>query len=623
MEQFHFLRPGWLLLLMPLALLAWQLWRVQSSSNSWRQLIQPQLLSHLLDTQQTTLSRWPLLALLTAWLLATLALAGPTWEKLPQPIYKKQDAQVLILDLSPSMLAQDQKPSRLVHARHRLIDLLKARTEGLTGLVVFAGDAHVLAPLSSDRETLLALVPSLSPGIMPVRGSRSEAAVAAALQLLKDAGHSRGRLLLITDGVEVTARDSIRQQLTGSNYSLSILGVGSAAGAPVPLRDGSFAKDAQGDIYLARLDASELRQLAIDSGGVYSDLSYAGEDVRRLLQPLTLAEQALPSAQETSAIKREFDLWEDAGVWLLLLLLPIAALSHRRGWLLLVLIVPMLQPTPVYAFEWQDLWKNKDQQAAEAFSGQQYDKAGELFKSPAWKGSAQYRSGNYEAAVQSFASSKHADDWYNRGNALARSGKLQEATEAFDQALQLDPAMEDAQFNKQLVEELLKQQQQQQDQQEQQKEGQTGEQGQQGEEGQQGKQDSQDQQGQQSSAGQQQDNAQQQPESSPSAAKPSNEDQSADSKAAEQQDQQSQQQSQPQQSASSGDHSDQNPGDEAAASEEMSEQQRQQQQELEKWLRQLPDDPSGLLRRKFQYQYQQKLEAYQRGEWQPSGEVRW
>ncbi|OMH33679.1 VWA domain-containing protein [Motiliproteus sp. MSK22-1] len=444
-EQFHFLRPLWLAALLPVCVLVWGLWSAGNKSQ-WADLIKPELLSHLLDKHQVVSSRWPLAGVFAVWVIATIALAGPAWEKLPQPLYKKQSAVVLILDLSPSMLAQDMKPARIVHARHRLIDLLKSRQEGVAGLVVYAGDAHVLAPLSSDRETLLALIPSLDPSLMPVRGSRAEDAVATAMKLLTDAGHNNGDLVLITDGVAANARYEIQQKLAASNFRLSILGVGTSEGAPVPLSDGSYAKDRSGNIHLARLNSLELQQLATNLNGLYQDLKTDGSDTELLLQFLDQSDALLPSSDNNQLIEREFDLWNDAGSWLVLLLLPLVLLSHRRGWLLVVLIVPLVNPQPVYAFEWQDLWKNKNQQAIEAFEKGEHARAAELFDLPEWKGSAQYKSGDYQQAAESFAADKSADSWFNRGNALAKAGQLEEAVSAFEQALKVDPQMEDALF---------------------------------------------------------------------------------------------------------------------------------------------------------------------------------
>ena len=146
LSQFHFLRPEWLWLLLPLVLLLGVLWRRSRAGSGWSQVISADLLPHLMEQRLTRRQKLPLAALALGWLAATLALAGPSWEKLPQPVQKKQDALVILLDLSLSVLARDIQPSRLERSRLKLLDLLAQRSEGVTALVAWAGDAHVVSP---------------------------------------------------------------------------------------------------------------------------------------------------------------------------------------------------------------------------------------------------------------------------------------------------------------------------------------------------------------------------------------------------------------------------------------------------------------------------------------------
>tara|TARA_R110002095_G_scaffold18138_3_gene21166 strand:- start:822 stop:2810 length:1989 start_codon:yes stop_codon:yes gene_type:complete len=652
--NFHLLRPFWLLLLPLILLLGIWLWRQQAGANQWQTLIRPELLQHLLERRSSSQSRWPLLALLCGWSLAVLALAGPTWERLPQPLYSKQDALVLILDLSPSMMAQDLKPDRLTHAKHRLTDLIKARHEGQTGLVVYAGDAHLLAPISDDRQTLLTLVPGLSPGIMPVKGSQAEDAIETALRLLRDAGHSRGQILLITDGVTATASEAIRNQLRDQPYRLSILGIGTAEGAPIPLRDGSFAKNAQGVIQLAKLEPHALAALARAHAGIYQPLSYDGSDIKALMAQLEQHASSDLDSDSQQKLEREFDLWHEAGPWLVLLLLPLAALSHRRGWLLsLLILLPSLTPEPAQAFEWQTLWQTPDQQAQQRFQEGDNQGAAERFETPEWRGSALYRSGQFEPAAEAFGQSDSARAHYNRGNALARDGKLDQALAAFTHALERDPGFDDARFNQQLVEKLIEQQKQEQEQQQDSdSESSENSDSEPGSDAEQNPGDSENADSNAEQSGQSSD-AQQGSESNPDNRAP------ADAEASQSDSQPSPQQppSEPQndaQDSESDPSSSAQNNDATAEATKATEDQTQASSQaeaaqpegetepkqssagateaetqpssdprLDRWLQQLPDDPSGLLRRKFEYQYQQKLDAYRQGQWQPPKESRW
>ena len=189
-EQFHFLRPGWLLLLIPLLAGLWLLFKLlfksRYDSGNWRAVIDARLLPFVLSdgrVRRRDPMRWIFAA---AALLAIVALAGPTWEKLPQPVYHKQTALVIALDLSRSMNTSDIKPSRLTRARHKIADVLDLRIEGQTALLVYAADAFAVTPLTSDIETIKALLPAIDSEMMPAQGSRADRAVELAFELLNN-----------------------------------------------------------------------------------------------------------------------------------------------------------------------------------------------------------------------------------------------------------------------------------------------------------------------------------------------------------------------------------------------------------------------------------------------------
>jgi Ca-activated chloride channel family protein len=141
LSDFHFIRPLWLLALPAAILVGFLLYRHLSLASSWKSAIDPDLAQALLvqPKQRPTMNPIPLLVL--TWIISTLALAGPTWQKVPQPILEREDALVIILDLTWSMYSSDVAPNRLTNAKRKITDLLKGRDEGVTALVVFAGDA--------------------------------------------------------------------------------------------------------------------------------------------------------------------------------------------------------------------------------------------------------------------------------------------------------------------------------------------------------------------------------------------------------------------------------------------------------------------------------------------------
>ena len=117
--NFHFLRPEWFYALIPAALLFALLRYRNSHHSNWETAIEPHLLEHILDNPDSQVSRSPFTILLLAWLIATIALAGPVWRKTPQPVHEREDALVVIFDLTQSMLATDVKPNRLVRAKRK------------------------------------------------------------------------------------------------------------------------------------------------------------------------------------------------------------------------------------------------------------------------------------------------------------------------------------------------------------------------------------------------------------------------------------------------------------------------------------------------------------------------
>ncbi|MBB5209304.1 VWA domain-containing protein [Chiayiivirga flava] len=593
LAQFHFLRPGWLLALAALPLLLWLWRRRQHAEDPWRRVCDAHLLPHLLERGRGTRG-WLAPALFSlAFVIAVAALAGPAYRQLPQPLSRADSALIVAIDLSDTMRATDLKPDRATRARFKLTSLLGARREGQTGLIAFGGDAFTVAPLTDDAGSLLDLAGAMQVDIVPVRGKRADRAIALATRLLRDAGFESGDLLLITDAVEPRAIDAARTA-AASGLRVSVLGAGTAQGAPAPLPDGGFVPDADGGILLAKLDDASLRALADAGGGRYAALTSDGSDLAALGLDAVVGSGARLRADERTAAA-----YRDEGPWLLLALLPLAALAFRRGWLACLALLFALPAPQAQAFEWDALWKRDDQRAWDALQNDDAAAAQQLARDAALRGSAAYRAEDYAAAERDFAQRSDADAHYNRGNALAKAARYEEAIAAYDEALAAAPGMDDAIANRAAVEAFLKQQQQ--DQQQQQQDGDTSQQqdgepqdGQQPQEGdpQQGdpQQDSSD-----SKDGQQQEQQGGEPTDDGEAqdgAAPTDEQQ----RAAEEQFAQ-----QMEDALKDGEKADEQ------ATEAQDPREAERDQAAEQWLRRVPDDPGGLLRRKFALEYQRRL----------------
>jgi Ca-activated chloride channel family protein len=614
--DFHFLRPLWLLAAVPAIMLYWWLRLPRINRSGWTRAVDRSLLPHLLDGTTGKKQGWILAVLLGGWLLASLSLAGPSWEKLPQPVRKKADALVIIQDLSLSMYATDLSPNRLTRAGRKLLDILAGRREGTTALVVYSGDAHVVAPLTDDTGTISAMVPDLSPSMMPAFGSDVTAAVKLALRLLRDGLASEGRLLLITDEVEKGDVARVTDLLAGKDIVLSVLGVGTEDGAPIPKGDGGFLNDSQGNIIVPRLNRDTLRNLAAMNNGRYSDIRLDDADIDYLLAAALLK----PGGDQFRRIDREFDQWREEGHWLVLALLPLALLAFRRGWLLGLIMILLLPAAEAEAMDWQDLWLRKDQQGVKALLNDDPRTAAELFTEPQWQGVAEYRAGNYGEAAKILEDLDRGESNYNRGNALARQGRLKEAIEAYNKTLQQNPELEDARYNKELVEKLMRQENrrngrgQEQNQestgQQQEHEGQKDQdrQGSGQEEGNQHQEQPEDQAG----AGQQGENRRRDEQGdhrneAGQVDEPQEADSPADQQSARGKDQDEQaEKAEEKMNGKPDQEKEQLPqSDEPEVLTAEERMKGEEQQALEQWLRRIPDNSGGFLKRKFEYQYRQ------------------
>jgi Ca-activated chloride channel family protein len=631
-SQFHLLRPLWLLLLIPALVLFVLLLKRRLASARWHGIIDESLMPHVLDQMPSEQSRWPLWFILLAWVFTSIALSGPAWEQLPQPVQKKDDALVIVLDMSLSMAAQDVSPDRATRARQKVIDILKQRNEGLTALVVYAGDAYTVTPLTDDADTIINLVPALSPFIMPAMGSRPDKAFELADTLIHAAGLTKANFLLMTDGIQTKDIGRIEKVLNDTKHQLSILTLGTKEGAPIAMQEGGFKRDNKGNIVLPKLELDPIKELARRLNSRWHQMSFDDTDWHYLLNINSLTNKTLQtdankkgwidnnSLQEKNSLERQFDLWADQGYWLIFIIIIIAAFSFRRGWLLSLVFLITLQPETSYASLWDDAWQTKDQQAQKVFT-QDPAKAAELFEDPNWKASSLYRAEKYEQAAESFNTStdtstkQQAVGHFNRGNALAHAGKLEEAIKAYEQSLALNNDLTDAEFNKALVEKLLQQQEsdEQQDSDEKQDSDEQQDSDQKQDSGQEkSDQEKSDQEKSDDKNSDSQDSDQQNPEKKSSEEKDSDEQNAEEKNTEEKEAEKSEADKKAEQKRKEQAEQD----TETTQTEAENKPSREEKQALEQWLNRIPDDPGGLLKRKFLYQYKQR-------DHQDEGEVSW
>jgi Ca-activated chloride channel family protein len=577
--ELHFLRPDWLWALPFVVVAAVLLARRRLGLGSWQNVVDPALAPHVLSRSASRGSggRWWLVGL--CGVIAIVALAGPAWQRIDQPVFRSDQALVVALDMSRSMDAQDIAPSRLMRARLKILDMLERRGGGQTALLVYSANAFTVTPLTTDTDTIAALVNSLSTDIMPSRGSYPVAAINKGRALLEQAGAAVGEILLITDGGSSPAAERAARDLKNTGYALSVLAVGTKEGAPIPRLSGGFVTDQSGQIAVPKLEEHSLRSLASAGGGQFAFLSTDDRDLDLLLS----GEVGQRAASDESLAT---DQWREEGPWLVLLLLPLAAMAFRRGWVFLIALAILPVSQPAEASLWDDLWFTKDQQAQRQLDAGAAADAAELFEDPEWRAVARYHAREYQESARAFAELDDTRSLYNLGNALARQGEFESAIDAYEEVLQIDPEHADAKYNRDLLQQAQEQQQQQQDQGEQQ--------------------ESSDQQGE---GQQQEDGSESDQESSDSSSQSDSEDEGDASQRDEQQaDQEDLEalQEELQRAAEEARQNEQQMAQQQLTREELEAMRREQEQQqaLEQWLRRIPNDPGGLLRRKFRYQYQ-------------------
>lgn len=310
---FHFLRPGWLWLLLPAALLFWSLLRRQDPSRSWQAVISAELLPYLVVEQQDQSKGFrPLYVLILAWVACILAVAGPAWKKEQAPFTEDQAAVFYVMKVTPGMLAQDIQPSRLQRAAQKVGDFLTLRPGSKSGLIAYAGSAHLVMPLTSDPDIIRYFASELSPDVMPEAGDDPVRALDQAVDRLQRSGLP-GSIILLADYVDPVDSDAIARLHAASGIDIHVWAM--AAGPEVIPPPGSPPAPA--------LDEGAMRAAARAGGGSLVRVSPDDADLNALGARVERSIAAAPV--------QDGERWRDAGYWMIPVFMILALIFFRKG----------------------------------------------------------------------------------------------------------------------------------------------------------------------------------------------------------------------------------------------------------------------------------------------------
>ncbi len=448
-EEFHFLRPQLLWLLIP-ALLSFIIALVGLRETvRWKDVIAPHLRPFMIKKGSERIKKWMHLALFVCVSVAIMGASGPSWRKIEEPEKILETPLVILLDLSQSMMATDIQPTRLERAKFKIQDFLEAKPGALTALIGYAGTAHTIVPLTRDYNIIKSHIKTLSPDVMPFPGSDLEKALILA-DTIASRTEAPGNVLLISDDFTETSFGHIQNFVINTNNQVTIMPMNTVGGANVPAKQkNQVLKDSNGEIVRSLLDTNILEKMASLEKVSISALTLDKSDVA------FLAKNISENLEFKEDVEEKENNWRDDGLWLVIPFAFIVLIWFRKGWVIYGFLIMVTFSSCSEESKFMDLWETKDYQAQKYYDKAQYDEAGKLYTDPLRQGVSWYKAGDYDKAIEAFEQDTTATGAYNLGLAYYKNGDYAAAALAFGKATEIDPEMETAKHNQQVAQRIM------------------------------------------------------------------------------------------------------------------------------------------------------------------------
>lgn len=425
-DDFHFLRPLWLLLLLLPVVGYKHFFAKLKTSSAWVGVCDENLLNYLLvkgsSKQRSLISYLGIIA----FIASVIAIAGPTWQKKEVPAYAPENPVMILLNLSSDMEQKDVSPNRLMRAEYNIKDMIEQLGNTQVGLIVYTNEPYLITPFTEDGKIISNLLQAVDTDIMPENGDRLNRAIDLAVEKMKNAEYFKGDIVIFAADVGQDFNSALKsaQAAAKSGYNVNVFEISSTSG-------------------------EKLRMIAEQGEGIYVSSNSNNQAVSRMVNQIRGQQ-----SEDLKLSQNQQEMWLDYGYYLVIIPLLCCLYFFRRG--ILVVVFILLTSNSAFA----GFFLNDNQEAMKAFSSQDYVTAADKFKDSSWKAAAFYRMGYYDKAYKYYSEKNDPESLYNQGNALAKSGKTEEAIAKYEEVLKVVPEHEDAKFNL----EYLKQNQQNQEQ---------------------------------------------------------------------------------------------------------------------------------------------------------------